>query len=263
MRQFIVYMATNRVNGKRYIGVTSRGLEVRKEQHLYLARKGSKGCNRLYDAIRKYGESSFTWQVIAYAETEKQAFIIERRLIRKIRRLSEEYNVTDGGEGGRSAAPFPEEFRRRLRELGLENKERWAKYSHLGPMTLRKRVVCLNDGTVYESASAAAKSFCLSKSLVIEVCGRHPRRKTANGLVFRYFGDHLGGVEEAALVIAQRDTGRTSGAKSLSKPVECTSYGIKFGSALAASNEYCIPLARITESCRVGKTAFGLSFRYI
>lgn len=54
-KQFIVYMATNTVNGKRYVGVTKRGLKARKERHLYLARIGDKGCNRLYDAIRAYG----------------------------------------------------------------------------------------------------------------------------------------------------------------------------------------------------------------
>ncbi len=35
----IVYIATNRTNGKRYVGLTLRSLKKRKKQHLYQARR--------------------------------------------------------------------------------------------------------------------------------------------------------------------------------------------------------------------------------
>jgi hypothetical protein len=265
MKTYTIYMATCLVNGKRYVGITKQGLAKRKRRHLYLAQKGDTGCNRLYDAIRKYGEDSFRWQSIATAETEKEAFKIERALIKKIRKFSEEYNVTDGGEGGgRSAgAPFPEDARAKLREIGLQNKDIFAKYSHLGPIASRKRVVCLNTGEVYESASEAAQKNSICKSLIIEVCLRNERRKTAKGLVFRYFGDHHGGIEEANAMLVARDEGRARGGKSCTRPIICTTYGIEFSGALAASNEYCIPRSLISEVCNGSKkSAYGLRFSY-
>jgi hypothetical protein len=262
--QFTIYMATNTVNGKRYIGITRRGLAKRKKQHLFEARRGSTGCNRLYDAIRKYGEGAFRWQTIATASNEKSAFRIERALIKKVRRHSEEYNVTDGGEGGRSNAPISESARERCRQLGLENKERWALYSHLGPIASRKSVICLNTGTIYSSASAAAAENNISKSLVIEVCLRNKRRKTAKGLVFRYVGDTHGGKEEARQMLAARDSGRKVGGAKCAKPIICKTYGIQFRSAGAASLQYCIPRQSITAVCNGKKpSVYGLQFSYI
>lgn len=264
--QFTVYMATNTVNGKRYIGITMRGLAVRKKQHLYEAARGSVGCNRLYDAIRKYGEGAFRWQTIATVSSEKEAFRIERALIKKVRRHSEEYNVTDGGEGGRSKAPFPESARERLRQVGLEpeNKERWARYSHLGPIAARRPVVCLNTGATYPSALAAAVANGISKSLVIEVCLRNKRRKTAKGLVFRYVGDEHGGEAEARQMLAERDAGRKVGGAKCARPIICETYGTKFSGAGAASNEYCIRRSVIGAVCRGERdSVYGLKFSYI
>ena len=265
MIKYTIYMATNTVNGKRYVGITKRGLAARKKRHLYLARKGDDGCSRLYDAIRKYGEDSFVWQSIATADTEKEAFRIERALIKKIRRFSEEYNITDGGEGGRSSAPLSEETRERLREIGLtkESKERFALYSHLGSQSMARKVVCLNTGNVFESASAAARNYGIAKSLVIEVCLRNKRRKTAGGLIFRYFGDHLGGRSEVEEVILERNAGRRSYGKACAKPIICTTYGIRFSGSLAASIEYCIGRSQINAVCRGDRgNTFGLKFKY-
>lgn len=259
-------MATCIVHGKRYVGITKRGLAVRKKQHLYEASRGSVGCNRLYDAIRKYGEDAFRWQTIATVPTEKEAFRIERALIKKIRRHSEEYNITDGGEGGRSNAPLSDEVRERLRQIGLsqESKERFARYSHLGPLAMRRPVICLNTGATYPSALAAAAEHNISKSLVVEVCLRNKRRKTAKGLVFRYIGDEHGGEAEARQMLAERDAGRKSHGSKCARPIICETYGTKFSGAAAASNEYCIHRSMIGEVCRGEKeSVYGLKFSYI
>lgn len=263
MKTYTIYMATCLVNGKRYVGITKQGLAKRKRRHLYLAQKGNTGCNRLYDAIRKYGEDSFQWQSIATAETEKEAFKIERALIKKIRKFSEEYNVTDGGEGGgRSAgAPFPEDARAKLREIGLQNKDRWALYSHLGPKASSKKVVCLNTGEVYESASAASRATGRAKSLIIEVCLRDKRRKTAGGLVFRYFGDHHGGIAEANEALASG--GHRCRSKSERKVI-AEPENLVFDSVLACSKHYGIGRKPINRSCSTGaQLSNGITVSYL
>ena len=52
-----VYLITNRVNGKRYVGITSRGYQERFKEHIHDALNGSKTI--LHNAIRKYGQDNF------------------------------------------------------------------------------------------------------------------------------------------------------------------------------------------------------------
>ena len=57
----IVYCYTNKINNKKYIGITSRSLEEREQNHLYEAyNKNSLTYNVPFKrAIRKYGIESF------------------------------------------------------------------------------------------------------------------------------------------------------------------------------------------------------------
>ncbi len=281
--RMVVYLAKNKVNGNCYVGSTKHALGTRKKDHFRMATRGVAGCPIFYKAIRKYGESAFEWVILDRASSVEELRDLETKRIAELR---PKYNVATkgwGGNGGkiseaglRSISEFQKgkkwrlgtthsaETRDRLRAWGLENSEHWEKYRHLGPTASSKKVVCLNTDKIYESASAAAKANGISKSLVIEVCLRNSRRKTAGGLVFRYFGDHLGGEEEAHRMLSERDAGRRKHGKSCAKSIVCTTYNIRFSSARAASQEYCIPRQSINEVCNGNKTSvYGLKFSYI
>lgn len=60
-------------------------------------------------------------------------------------------------------------------------------------MARRKRVICLDDGAVYESARAAALKHGWSIASVAAVCKPNGRRKTIYGKRFAYL-DEAGGV---------------------------------------------------------------------
>jgi group I intron endonuclease len=92
----IVYVATNRVNGKRYVGVTKRLLCQRRAHHYCMARSGKGNCKKFHAAIRKYGETAFHWQTIATFQTYAEALKGE---IEAIATMKPEYNLTVGGEG--------------------------------------------------------------------------------------------------------------------------------------------------------------------
>lgn len=94
MNQVVLYQAVNKLNGKRYVGITRQGLSTRAYKHLYLARHG-KG-RRLGAAIRKYGESNIKFSVLVVCFDYKYALDLEMAYIAARR---PEYNVTDGGEG--------------------------------------------------------------------------------------------------------------------------------------------------------------------
>ncbi len=59
---FKIYLITNKVNGKQYVGLTIGPLESRLKQHIAAAKKGRKAP--LPNAIRKYGAEAFTIRLI-------------------------------------------------------------------------------------------------------------------------------------------------------------------------------------------------------
>jgi group I intron endonuclease len=91
----IVYLITNLVNGKRYIGQTSRSLEWR--WHIHQTRKG---CRALRNAIDKYGANNFSMEVLFDVPTKELAGEFETEYISRYNtKAPNGYNLTDGGEG--------------------------------------------------------------------------------------------------------------------------------------------------------------------
>jgi len=98
---YIVYVATNIINGSRYIGITSRGLSYRKSNHYAKARAknhGHNGCPKFYAAIKKYGEDAFSWEILETHANVDEMISAEIRLIAE---LKPEYNLAAGGEGAK------------------------------------------------------------------------------------------------------------------------------------------------------------------
>jgi hypothetical protein len=53
----IIYIAKNKVNGKCYVGQTTKGLNRRRRDHIWDAKNGAKFI--FHYAIKKYGEDAF------------------------------------------------------------------------------------------------------------------------------------------------------------------------------------------------------------
>ncbi len=227
-RPAIVYQATSKTSGNSYIGVTGKTLEQRKYQHAYGALKGRKR-HMFAQAIRKYGVDGFDWTTLSSHSTMRDAIQQEKRLIRETRPT---YNATMGGQASHHVMSAKErlrisalhrgntyrlgkthtpEVREKLRQAGIRDRKKWLGRSHLGPAASAKRVVCLNDGQAYESASAAARAYGVAKGSVIELCNHSTIRFQAGGYVFRYEGDDHGGVDEARDCLSRPRATNTSG----------------------------------------------------
>ena len=92
----VIYVITNKLNGKQYVGQTRRLLEVRINEH---KRNISKGGSAIESAIQKYDWENFTVEVLEVCPVE----MLNKREIFWIRELNSKapngYNMTDGGEG--------------------------------------------------------------------------------------------------------------------------------------------------------------------
>lgn len=55
-----IYVITNKVNGKKYVGQTTKPIEKRFQQHMNPSSK----CTLLAKAVQKYGKDSFIIQEV-------------------------------------------------------------------------------------------------------------------------------------------------------------------------------------------------------
>jgi len=97
----IIYKATNKINGKVYIGQTEKDLEWRKNKH----KQDSKRMDTyFYRAIKKYGWDNFEWEVIDdTAQNRKELNELEKYYIAQYQSFVDKtkgYNSTSGGEYG-------------------------------------------------------------------------------------------------------------------------------------------------------------------
>jgi group I intron endonuclease len=82
----IIYKATNLINNKIYIGKTIRTLDDRRKAHI-IESHNSKVY--FHDAIRKYGENSFSWEVLTEADSESKLNVLEKFYIACYRKMGE------------------------------------------------------------------------------------------------------------------------------------------------------------------------------
>jgi group I intron endonuclease len=93
----LIYKIVNQVNGNFYIGKTTKPKEVRLQEHFYNSSYNSQ--TYLHRAIRKYGCFNFT---IEEVETQIPKEKLDEREIFWIENLNPKYNMTSGGEGGKT-----------------------------------------------------------------------------------------------------------------------------------------------------------------
>lgn len=90
-----VYCWTNKINGKRYVGMTGRTIKKRAGSHMYHYH----GSIRFWNAIQKYGEENFVYTILASGLTKEEAADKERYYIRKYKTQDRRYgyNIFAGG----------------------------------------------------------------------------------------------------------------------------------------------------------------------
>ncbi len=108
MKKGYLYVITNNINGKQYVGKTYDSVEIRFARHLYDSTRVS-GVNRpLYKAILKYGKENFSVQEAGIFE-EGNLEIQEISLIEKLGTYSKGYNATLGGDGSRKPRNYTQQ----------------------------------------------------------------------------------------------------------------------------------------------------------
>ena len=103
-----VYCHINKINGKKYVGITRTSVEKRWHNGL-----GYKLQPKFYRAIKKYGWNNFYHEIIASNLTEDEAKNFEILLIDKLDCIKNGYNVSRGGDSG-NCVVYTKEMRKQI-----------------------------------------------------------------------------------------------------------------------------------------------------
>jgi len=205
----IIYIITNNITNKSYVGQTSYQLSKRWKQHCYFAEK--RNCQTyLSNSIRKHGSINFTPSVL---EETVDLHNREKYWIKELKTYKHGYNLTEGGEGTvgykwkdesrkkfsiiKSGIPLTEEHKNNL-SLSLKGRKVWNKGipGHKPtPETRKKLSECrykkveqfLLDGTSlcsYNSILEASSKTNTNKNSIIKVC--RGKRNKAGGYMWKY-----------------------------------------------------------------------------
>lgn len=195
MAQYCVYCHINKINGKQYIGLTSKQPPSK--------RWGSNGinyksCTCFYSAIQKYGWNNFEHIILKDNLTANQAEQIEKEYIKLYNTMVPNgYNLTGGGEIKKEISNITRE-RLRTARLGHKNsKESRKKMSESRkghPGYNRKAVWMCNKNTheriKYFQSSLDAEKYLQRKNVSAHI--RHVctgQRKSAYGYFWEFDQD--------------------------------------------------------------------------
>jgi hypothetical protein len=178
--EYKLYLITNKINGKEYVGITINALWQRFNGHKAATKKGLKA--KLYNAMRRYGADNFSIQLVrrdarSFSELQQQeiAEIAARGTIKG------GYNVSPGGSVGTPDSikvgniVFPSKgaaaeyfgvtvaaFNLRISRLGW-TPEQAAEIEPRGKFARRKFVI---EGKTYHSLSQVADAYSIDYKLL-------------------------------------------------------------------------------------------------
>ena len=274
----LVYMVINRINGKRYIGVTRKTLEQRRYSHFWAARNGSKLV--FASAIRKYGPDAFEFSVMQTFDDYLDALIAERDLIAKYK---PEYNVSAGGVGPNGikwstqlrermvvalSASWTDERKRRMAVTArnLMTPERIQKLKDSRPPDLGCReVICLNTGETFKGLKYASAYYGIRE---MGISAQLNGLQTAtSGLSFAYASDVSSDAERVRLLRAIEERREKAIARRKDgmrrRPVRCINDGKIYLSGAKAARAYGVANMTVSNLCRLGgETQNGLRFMF-
>ena len=253
-----VYMHKNKINGKMYIGITSRSPEIRWGNNGSQYTSVKNPC--FYNAIQKYGWDNFEHIILFQNLTEKEAKLKERELISEYHTCVYDenkmgYNMTFGGEGllGHVAS---EETRRKMSESKRgENNPFYGR--HFSEESKKKLSDALKGKMIGENNPFYGQKHTEeTKQKLSEYASTRTGDKNPNygnhalaGENHPLYGQHLS--EETKRKISESRKGKYSGKDSPSaKSVYCYETDKVYATTKEASQELQIDASSIGKLCK-------------
>ena len=188
----LIYLITNKVNNKVYVGQTTRTLDQRWKDYKssYKSIKlETSGWRPIIAAMQKYNIESFKVEIIKdNILTQKELDYYEIFYIKKYDSTNpgKGYNIELGGNG---IGKHSEQTKQKISEAQLgEKNHMYGKRGELSKSS--KRIIDLTTGIIYVSATEASEKLGLGTNAVTKICAcARGDRHSAYKRVFRYVDD--------------------------------------------------------------------------
>jgi len=118
----MIYLITNKINGKRYVG-KAKNLKARWYQHCWSSKNSSQ--TYIHRAIRKYGKRNFKIDFVCEGYDKEE--------VEQVALLLPEYNMTIGGDGGDTSKSPNYKTAIQLRDMSGKNNPMWGKFGKDNP----------------------------------------------------------------------------------------------------------------------------------
>lgn len=232
---YCVYCHTNKINGKKYIGITGT-----KPERRWMKGEGYKGSRHFYFAIQKYGWDNFAHDIFFEGLTKEEACQKEIELIDLFKTTDERfgYNISSGGQSGAAGV-------KRDKEL-IEKIAAYHRGKKISAETRKKMSDAAKGRTFSEETKHKMRMAKLGMKIPKERVERATATKRAKG----------------QFVVSQETKNKLHDIKP-KKRVYCLETGKIYDSIQTASRELGFPATNICAVCK-GKHEYhkGYHFQY-
>ena len=198
----IIYKITNKINGKVYIGQTTRSLEERIGEH-----KRHKSCI-MYKAFKKYGFENFDIETIQICYSRDELNESEIKWIKYYDSMNNGYNLCEGGNQT-DGFHHTQEAKNKMSKAkkgkytgednhfygkhhSEETRNKMSK-NHAnfkgGNHPNSKKIICLQDNLIFNSLSEASKYYGISQATLSSHLVKNFSIIKSIGKTFRYLDD--------------------------------------------------------------------------
>lgn len=242
----IVYCHENKINGKKYIGITC------KKPHVRWGLNGGHyiGCP-FYNAILKYGWDNFNHIILFSGLSRKEACEKEKELILKYKTYDRNfgYNATWGGESN----VMTDESRKKL---SISQKERLKEEKERNRISNSLKKYYYEHPEVRVSISNRRKNYITSEETKKKLSLAGKGRKQTDEWIRKRFEWRKSHPEKIKEYIEKRN-------KKLYKPIICVDTGIEYESIKQASKLTGVSNGGIIDCCKGrSKKAGGYMWKY-
>lgn len=179
---YTVYYLTNKINNKKYVGITSQSVYSRWQNGKHYERH-----KKIYDDILKYGWDSFKHEVLFDNLTKEEAEEKERELIEKWDLINNGYNKQKGGK----IHKHNKETIAKISAFNMGDRNPFYNCRHteetkrlMRENRPKKKVLCVDTGIIYASTREAQRQTGAYHGDISKCC--KGEKKIAGGYKWKY-----------------------------------------------------------------------------
>lgn len=187
-KEYKVYCITNKINDKKYIGLTSQEINERIKKG-----KGYKPMTKIKKSIEKYGWNNFEVDILFKTQNKKEAEEKEKYFIKRYDTIEQGYNKQSGGY---KTTGYKVDDETKIKLHNIHKGKHYSKKTEFkknevskAHVVIMRKVLCVETNRIYNSIIEAERSLNVSHH-IFDVC--KGLRKTCGGYHWKY-------VEEASL----------------------------------------------------------------